>query len=185
MLTAYFTVFTLTTLAALMNSKARRLVYVILVSWAVTTFCERLGMIIDRPLQVMAPAIDGLTFWAMLLKTLETPTIENRIAVRMMAFLLGVHAAFTALLALGAQAHFAYMWSINGVYLCVMLTLVGDLRDAWQRATSLLDRARDFLSFSAGVFATPKGRYREETAGLGLGVQEAHCQLHIPSVEAR
>ena len=179
MLTAYFAIFTLTTLAALTNSKARRLVYVILVSWAVSFFCERVG------LQTMAPHIDALTFYGMLLVTLRKPARENIIATRMMAFLLFLHAAFTALLALGASAHFAYMWSINGVYLCVMLTLVGDLRNAWQRAVSLLDGAGRLVFGRSGVFATPKGRYREEAGGLGLRVQEAHSQLHIPSVEAR
>lgn len=179
MLTAYFIIFTLTTLVALTNNKARRLVYVILVSWAVSFLCERVG------LQTMAPHIDALTFYGMLLATLRNPARENIVATRMMAFLLFLHAAFTALLALGAQAHFAYMWSINGVYLCVMLTLVGDLRNAWQRAISFLDGAWRLMFGRSGVFATPKGRYREEAGGLGVGVSQAHRQLHIPSVEAR
>lgn len=186
MLAAYFSVFTVITIAALCNDKARNLVWVIVASWAVSFSCERLGMVIDRPLQVMAPSIDGLTFWAMFVRVINNPTREGLVAVRMMAFLMGVHVVFTGVLALGLQARFAYMWSINGVYLAVMLTLAGDFQGAWQRATSLWHRVRGLLSFGAGVFATPKGRYREASEnGLERGVQKAGCNLYLPSsVEA-
>lgn len=121
----YFILLGAMLLGALFIEKARPLAVVLLASWAASFWAGLAG------LGVMAPYIDGLAFYGLLVCTLKDPTTENIRCVWIGVALVAVHAAFNGASVfvtdwtVANRLAVGYMWSINLTFMAQVAVLFG------------------------------------------------------------
>lgn len=110
---------------ALFNDRAASSMRVLIGSMAASLIAGQAG------LNILAPYIDGLAFYGLLLCALKNPTKGNVRCAWLGVGLVSVHAAFNAASVFTQQwsvanaLAIAYMWTVNGVFLLQVWALIG------------------------------------------------------------
>lgn len=118
MLTVYFAVLTIALCAASLNEASRPAVGVLIASWAVSFLAEVVG------LRDMALYVDLATFWALLWTVMKWPSRGAINAAHFVACMVGAHFVFSLTYRLGWHVPGMYMWSLNGLFLAAVMSLI-------------------------------------------------------------
>lgn len=122
MLTAYFMVLTVAIGAASLNESSRPAVAVLIASWAVSFLVEVIG------LRDMAPYVDLVTLWGLLLVVIRWPSRGVINAAHFVACMVGAHFVFQLTFRLGWHVPGLYMWTLNALYLAAVMSLIDGAR---------------------------------------------------------
>jgi hypothetical protein len=119
MLTVYFTVLVVAMCAAYLTESSRPAVMILAASWAVSFLSEMIG------LRDMAVFIDAATFWGMVWCLMKHPTKGAVSAAHFIALMIGTHFVFELTYRLGWYVPGLYMWTLNGLYMAAVFSLIG------------------------------------------------------------
>lgn len=149
MMSAYFVTLGLMLIGALFIKSARSMAAVLAASWAASFFAGLAG------LGILAPYIDGLAFYGLLVFALKSPTKENVRCVWLGVALVAVHAAFNGVAvfisdwALANTLANGYMWTVNLTFIAQVGALIGG-RNARRLCGLALQGLRSLYRYPAG-----------------------------------